>query len=510
MHVRKATAGWPRPPKLPRVNPPRLHQPTIHLTVMVGAAAIVTALATATPSLQGSFVGTRTAARPVSVVADGQTAAAAGKNQPVYGAPTSTTSVAPPPHTIVGPGAGRIATVLFSDPNGKLQIGSPLASDGIPVTALEAYQDAANAENAADPGCHIPWPLLAGIGRVESDHGRYGGAVLRPDGTSTKPIIGIPLNGNGTEVVSDTDHGTIDGDPVYDRAVGPMQFIPSTWLIYGADGNGDGIKDPFNIFDAAAAAAHYLCVAGGDLSTTAGQTRAVLTYNHSTAYLNEVLGLEHTYASGDPGLIIPSAPTVVPPVPAQGPGGQPVPPPADPGPPLAGGSPDKDGAGSTSAGSTRHHPGSGGGSSSGGKPGNGSPTPPPTDSSSTGTGPGDPGSSGSGSPTDTGSPGSPGSPGSSDTSSSAGTPGDSSSAGNPSGSDTSSAGGPGTPSDSSASAPSCPTPSSSGTSTDAASGSSTGTAGAAADPNATANADPAGGGAGAATASATSTAVAAC
>ena len=47
-----------------------------------------------------------------------------------------------------------------------------------------------------------------------------------------------------------------------------MQFIPSTWMIYGADGNGDGIKDPFNIFDAALAAANYLCDAGGDLSTT--------------------------------------------------------------------------------------------------------------------------------------------------------------------------------------------------------------------------------------------------
>ena len=89
-----------------------------------------------------------------------------------------------------------------------MQLASPLAGDGIPVTALEAYQNAANSANTTHPDCHIPWPLLAGIGRVESDHGRYGGAVLRPDGTSTKPIIGIPLNGNGTEVVSDTDHGS--------------------------------------------------------------------------------------------------------------------------------------------------------------------------------------------------------------------------------------------------------------------------------------------------------------
>ncbi len=250
-----------------------------------------------------------------------------------------TTTVAPPAGTSVTTGPGNAQTLLFNDPNANVQLASPLASDGIPVTALEAYQNAANSANATRPDCHIPWPLLAGIGRVESDHGRFGGAVLRPDGTSTKPIIGLPLNGNGTELIRDTDHGTIDGDPVYDRAVGPMQFIPSTWLIYGADGNGDGIKDPFNIFDAALAAANYLCVAGGDLSTTAGQTRAVLSYNHSTAYLDEVLSLEHTYASGEPGLVIPDAPTVVPPVPTRAPGGNPAPPPVDPGPPLSGGPP---------------------------------------------------------------------------------------------------------------------------------------------------------------------------
>jgi membrane-bound lytic murein transglycosylase B len=333
MRFSRTTAKFPRVPKLPKIPQPRLRQPTFHVTAMVAAVAIVSAVAVTTPAPSGSLVGGR--ARPAAAVTGQSAAGSAPSTQAVYGAPTTTTTAAPPPNTTVGTGPGNAQTVLFNDPNGSVQLASPLASDGIPVTALEAYQDAANSANASHPNCHIPWPLLAGIGRVESDHGRYGGAVLRPDGTSTRPIIGIPLNGNGTEVVTDTDGGTIDGDPVYDRAVGPMQFIPSTWLIYGADGNGDGIKDPFNIFDAALAAANYLCIAGGDLSTTAGQTRAVLTYNHSSAYLAEVLGLEHTYASGDPGLIIPAAPEVVPPVPTRQPGGGPVPPPVDPGPPLA-------------------------------------------------------------------------------------------------------------------------------------------------------------------------------
>ncbi len=335
-----ANAAFPHVPKLPKAPKlprPRLRQPTFHVTAMVAVVAVVSAVAATSPAPSGSLV--RGGARPAAAVSEQGSAGTAGSTQPVYGAPTTTSTVAPPATTSIATGPGGTQTVLFNNPNGNVQLASPLAGDGIPVTALEAYQDAANSANAAHPECHIPWPLLAGIGRVESDHGRYGGAILRPDGTSTRPIIGIPLNGDGTEVVTDTDGGAVDGDPVYDHAVGPMQFIPSTWLEYGADGNGDGIKDPFNIFDAALAAADYLCIAGGDLSTTAGQTRAVLTYNHSTAYLDEVLGLERTYASGDPGLIIPAAPTVVPPVPTTGPGGQPAPPPVDPGPPLASGPP---------------------------------------------------------------------------------------------------------------------------------------------------------------------------
>jgi membrane-bound lytic murein transglycosylase B len=207
---------------------------------------------------------------------------------------------------------------------------SALASDGIPTTALQAYQNAARRELTVDPTCGLSWPLLAGIGRVESDHGRFAGAVLHTDGASTPHIIGIPLDGNGTARILDTDRGRLDGDTVYDRAVGSMQFIPSTWAGYGADGNGDGIIDPFNVFDAAAAAAHYLCVAGGNLTTLAGQTRAVRAYNDSDAYIALVLQLERVYARGVPGLTVPILPA-----------GSALPtqrstvPPANPGPPLA-------------------------------------------------------------------------------------------------------------------------------------------------------------------------------
>jgi membrane-bound lytic murein transglycosylase B len=171
-----------------------------------------------------------------------------------------------------------------------------LDASGIPEVALEAYQRAAAAHAVSDAACHLPWQLLAAIGRVESDNGQFGGAVLLPDGYGTRPIYGIPLDGrDGVALVRDTDGGKLDGDPNFDRAVGPMQFIPSTWALYGVDGNGDGKKDPNNIFDAAFAAADYLCAGGGDLANPAQEAAAVLRYNDADEYVHVVLALTASY-----------------------------------------------------------------------------------------------------------------------------------------------------------------------------------------------------------------------
>ena len=152
--------------------------------------------------------------------------------------------------------------------------------NGMSTVAYDAYRKAEATLAAEQPACALRWELLAAIGKTESNHG-----VGRLDvfGNSLVPIIGIPIGG-------DTDGGALDGDPSRDHAVGPMQFIPSTWRKWGTDANGDGKADPGNIVDAATAAGRYLCRAAGDLTlgTEAGVIRAILSYNPNQTYLRVV------------------------------------------------------------------------------------------------------------------------------------------------------------------------------------------------------------------------------
>jgi membrane-bound lytic murein transglycosylase B len=156
---------------------------------------------------------------------------------------------------------------------------------GIPVRALEAYGNAERVMRKQQPKCGIPWTMVAGIGRIESNHGQFDGASLLADGLSTKQIIGIALDGSsGVRAITDTDDGKMDNDQIWDRAVGPMQFLPSTWRKWAEDANGDNFKDPHFIDDAALTAANYLCGHGSDLSTEEGQRAALMSYNNSSSY----------------------------------------------------------------------------------------------------------------------------------------------------------------------------------------------------------------------------------
>ena len=170
------------------------------------------------------------------------------------------------------------------------------AETGIPARALQAYAAAASGANTTAPTCGIGWNTVAAIGFVESAHGTFGGGSLSPAGQSSGPLVGPSLNGNGFAAIADTDDGVLDGDARWDRAVGPMQFIPSTWALAGRDGNGDGVADPFNIDDAALSAAGYLCANGRDLTTANGWTEAIHAYNQSDSYVAQVRNRATAYA----------------------------------------------------------------------------------------------------------------------------------------------------------------------------------------------------------------------
>ena len=171
---------------------------------------------------------------------------------------------------------------------------------GIPAAALAAYQRAETVINTADKSCNIPWQLIAAIGRVESDHGRVNGNTLNSKGLATPGIFGIALDGsNNTTRIADSDAGLYDSDSKFDRAVGPMQFIPSTWRVVGVDADGDGERNPQDIDDASLATAVYLCSGNDDLSAEPGQRAAVYRYNHSQSYVDLVLSIMNAYSSGD-------------------------------------------------------------------------------------------------------------------------------------------------------------------------------------------------------------------
>jgi membrane-bound lytic murein transglycosylase B len=207
-----------------------------------------------------------------------------------------------PSEAIQAPASVSSSSTLAGQLTGDkaVQVVSNASTSGIPSAALAAYQRAETVINAADKSCNLTWQLVAAIGRVESNHGRFGGSVLDDEGVATPGIFGIPLNGTkGTRAISDTDGGQLDNDSRWDRAVGPMQFIPSTWSVVGVDADGDAQRNPQDIDDAALASAVYLCSGGDDLSTTAGQEKAVYRYNNSFDYVELVLSIMDAYASGD-------------------------------------------------------------------------------------------------------------------------------------------------------------------------------------------------------------------
>lgn len=168
---------------------------------------------------------------------------------------------------------------------------------GIGARALAAYAGAAEWAKSTYPSCGVGWNTIAGIGWVESRHGTISGAEVDADGVARPSIIGIRLDGEGpTARIPDTDGGALDGDAEYDRAVGPLQFIPQTWERYRVDARGTGAPDPHSIDDAAFTTARYLCSGDRDLTRDEDWLSAVFAYNASQEYADNVFTAAQYYA----------------------------------------------------------------------------------------------------------------------------------------------------------------------------------------------------------------------
>ena len=132
----------------------------------------------------------------------------------------------------------------------------------IPVTASQITNYLQLFQASSARYCpSLSWTVLAAIGQIESGDGRNVG-------------------------------------PSTAGALGPMQFLPSTWAQWGIDGFGPaGQPDVMNPFDAVPSAARLLCAAGAQTGTQDGLRRAIFAYNHADWYVNEVLSLAGEYAA---------------------------------------------------------------------------------------------------------------------------------------------------------------------------------------------------------------------
>jgi membrane-bound lytic murein transglycosylase B len=251
---------------------------------------VLLAVAVAATGAAGAFLVPSTARDPVTAPA----ASPSASGQPP---PTGLTTVPPSTPPAIGGTVGPTTSVVQRPADALKGWAAQMSPRvGVPQIALEAYGYAELVLGRTNSTCGLKWTTLAAIGKVESDHGSANNATLLADGRTLPTILGAPLNGSGgTMQIRDTDQGVLDGDRTWDRAVGPMQFIPGTWESQAIDADNDGMRDPSDIDDAALAAANYLCSSGRNLNNIASWWAAILTYNDVRPYAQQVYETANDY-----------------------------------------------------------------------------------------------------------------------------------------------------------------------------------------------------------------------
>ncbi|GAA4218012.1 lytic transglycosylase domain-containing protein [Actinocatenispora rupis] len=273
--------GWRRPAA-------RLGLTSVAALAVLGAVGTVGGYVVPALAAQGDTPrrDTADAGKPVPSPSDGGVPGGGPMTVP---SPTPSTSRSPGPASTSGPGT------LTAWAGGLSRL-------GISTVALQAYGYAQVVTQQTTPACNLSWTTLAGIGKIESNHGTHGGSSLSDKGEAEPAIYGPALDGtHDNKVIRDTDQGRLDQDTTYDRAVGPMQFLPGTWARWGTDADGDGTADPQNINDAALSAARYLCADGHDLATGAGWWQAIHSYNNLDKYASDVYAAADAYGYASKG-----------------------------------------------------------------------------------------------------------------------------------------------------------------------------------------------------------------
>ncbi|MEV6629766.1 murein transglycosylase [Actinoplanes sp. NPDC051470] len=280
----RSTSAWAKKPS------GRLLIPAVAAALLIGAAGAAGAYLVP-KALEAGAAPSRSPGFPLDQAAPGPLGASNGALPPID--PNvggfSADPVLPPVT-----GGGRPADSLQGWAQG---VGTRV---GIPVVAVQAYGYAELIAAKMTPNCHLSWTTLAAIAKVESGHGSANGSVLNADGTVVPPIYGLPLDGKGgRQSIPDTDKGVLDADTSFDRAIGPLQFIPATWTLMTArkevDADNSGAADPNDIDDASMAAAFYLCQSGRDLSKADAWWDAILTYNAVRPYAQKVFDAANEY-----------------------------------------------------------------------------------------------------------------------------------------------------------------------------------------------------------------------